>query len=98
MILGALVDAGVSFNSLRQELSRVPVSGYSLERREVMKGAFRATKVEVHVHDAKRRAQETGLPPDHHDHPERNLSAILEVIGSSRLPTRVQEDARRIFE
>ena len=49
MILGALVDAGVPFDALQAHLARLPVRGYCLERREVMKGAFRATKIDVRV-------------------------------------------------
>jgi uncharacterized protein (TIGR00299 family) protein len=91
MILGALVDAGAPFEELQAHLARLPVSGYCLERREVMKGAFRATKVDVRV-QADHGARHTGS-----GHPERNLAAILDVIGASGLPARVQEDARRIF-
>jgi pyridinium-3,5-bisthiocarboxylic acid mononucleotide nickel chelatase len=50
MIIGALVDAGAPFEALRDALARLRLPGYTLERREVMKGHFRATKVDVHVH------------------------------------------------
>ena len=94
MILGALVDAGVPFEALRGELARMPLGGYTLERREVMKGPFRATKVDVRVHDAGTRPSggSSGLEP-----PERNLAAILDVIGRARLPASVEDGARRIF-
>jgi uncharacterized protein (DUF111 family) len=59
MILGALVDAGLGWEDLLADLARLALPGYALERREVMKGAFRATKVEVHV----------GGPADEHSHP-----------------------------
>ena len=38
MTLGALVDAGVDLASLRAELAKLPVSGYSLEARAVKRG------------------------------------------------------------
>ena len=47
MILGALVDAGVPFEALARELAGLGVDGYRLERREVIKAGFRATKVDV---------------------------------------------------
>jgi len=102
MILGALVDAGVPFEALREALGKLDLRGYSLERREVMKGAFRATKVDVHVHD---HAHEAGEAPGHahehphgkHAHPHRNLAAILDVLGRSALPGPVRADAERIF-
>ena len=86
MILGALVDAGLPFERLRDQLSGLRLPGYTLERREVMKGAFRATKIEVHVQ-----------PEGHHPHPHRNLSTILGLIEAAELPAGVKDSASRIF-
>ncbi len=101
MILGALVDAGVPFEALERELGRLRLPGYSLERREVMKAGFRATKFEVHVHDHDHAAGEAGHTHAHrhgrHDHPDRNLAAILAIIGQSDLPGPVKVNASRIF-
>lgn len=107
MILGALVDAGLPFEALREELGRLPVAGYALERREVMKGPVRATKVEVHVHGgvAAPAAGGTATLP-HRDagghrhareHPHRRLPDILDVLHRGRLPGPVLEAATRIF-
>lgn len=84
MILGALVDAGVSLDSLRAELAKLPLQGYRLTAREVKRGAFRATKVDVEV-DAQ-------APRQH-----RNLPEIVGLLDRSGLPDRVKADARRIF-
>ena len=84
MILGALVDAGVSLNSLNAELTKLPLEGYRLTVREVKRGAFRATKVDVEV-DAR----------SHRRH--RNLSEIVGILEQSGLPARVKADATRIF-
>ena len=83
MILGALVDAGVSLDSLRAELAKLPLQGYRLTAREVRKGAFRATKVDVEV--------------DATAHHQRNLAEILRLLEQSGLPGRVKADATRIF-
>lgn len=83
MILGALVDAGVSLDSLRAELAKLSLQGYRLTAREVKKGAFRATKVDVEA-DAK-------------GHHQRNLSEILDLLDRSGLDPRVKADAKRIF-
>jgi hypothetical protein len=83
MILGALVDAGVSLESLRAELAKLPLRGYRLTAREVKKGAFRATKVDVEV-EAK-------------GHHQRNFPEILSLLEASGLPHRVKADAKRIF-
>ena len=105
MILGALVDAGLSFEALRDELGKLHLERYTLERREVMKGAFRATKVEVQVHDddrhAKGRAGAAGHvhePTRAHRHPpHRDLPAILGIIEASDLAVSVKAPASRIF-
>ena len=51
MILGALVDAGVSLDAIREQLATLPLQGWTIAAREVKRGAFRATKVDVHVDD-----------------------------------------------
>src|SRR5215472_13600166 len=84
MILGALVDAGCPFETLRERLAGVHLSGYELSRREVMKGAFRATKIEVHVDEAP-------------DRSHRNLPAILGLIEDAEVAADVKAAAARIF-
>ena len=84
MILGALVDSGVSLESLTAELAKLPLPGYRLTAREVKKGTFRATKIDVEV-DAKAHRQ------------HRNLPEILTLLGGSGLAPRVRTDAQRIF-
>ena len=101
MIMGALVDAGVPFETLQAELAKLGLPGFTLERREVMKGAFRATKLDVHVHDHDHARGEAGHahgePHGRHQHPDRNLHAILDLIAASGLHTGVKADAARIF-
>jgi uncharacterized protein (TIGR00299 family) protein len=83
MILGALVDAGVSVDALRPELAKLGLDGWSLETREVRRGAFRATKVDVRV---ERAGQE-----------HRSLGDIVALLESSRLAPGVVETAVRVF-
>jgi uncharacterized protein (TIGR00299 family) protein len=101
MIMGALVDAGVPFEALRDELAKLHLPGWSLERREVMKGVFRATKVDVHVHDHDHAGDAAGHSHaqghDRHEHPDRNLHSILDLITASDLPAAVKANASRIF-
>jgi pyridinium-3,5-bisthiocarboxylic acid mononucleotide nickel chelatase len=85
MILGAIIDAGVSVDALRAELARLALPGWSLAAREVRRGAFRATKVDVLVDVAT------------HGPTRRSLGDILGILDSSRLPERVRSDAARIF-
>jgi uncharacterized protein (TIGR00299 family) protein len=83
MILGALVDAGVPFDVLTRELAGLGVDGYRLERREVMKAGFRATKVEVVL--------------SRHEAGHRGLREILDILEGSRLAPPVREMAARVF-
>src|ERR1041385_2330790 len=106
MILGALVDAGLPFEELARGLAGLRLPGWSLERHEVMKGMFRATKVEVHVHDHDHlhdhghghdHDHHHAHPHGHHHHPDRGLREILALIAASDLPAPVKENAGRIF-
>jgi hypothetical protein len=84
MILAALVDAGVSFDALCQELGKLPVSGWTLRQREVRRGAFRALKVDVDL--------AASAEPPH-----RTLPEVLGVLERSGLSARVKAAAGRIF-
>jgi hypothetical protein len=84
MIMGALVDAGAPFETLRAMLGRLPVDGFNLTRRDVMKGPFRATKVEVEIDE---RAA----------HPHRTLADILAILDGSGLPPAIRDGAAGIF-
>lgn len=84
MIMGALVDAGAPFETLEAELGKLRLPGWRLGYREVRKGAFRATKIDVEIdHRA------------HHRH--RGLADILAILGSSTLAPAVKDRAGRIF-
>jgi uncharacterized protein (TIGR00299 family) protein len=83
MILGALVDAGAPFEALTRELAGLGVEGYRLERREVIKAGFRATKVDVVL----------GAPDGGH----RGLREILDILERSRLAPAARDLAARIF-
>lgn len=102
MILGALVDSGVPFEALERELAGLGLAGYRLERSEVMKAGFRATKVEVHLEghagapaDAKR-APDPGAPHRHHPG-HRGLAEVLAILAAGRLAPPVREMATRVF-
>ena len=52
MTLGALIDLGVSVDWLQNELSRLPVRGYQLSTRPVMRSGIQSTGVSVDIQDA----------------------------------------------
>ncbi len=84
MILGALVDAGAPLDRLEAQLRTLPLAGWALTAREVRRGAFRATKVDVEV------------DPGAH-HPPRSLGDIQAILDGSGLAAPVREQAGRIF-
>ena len=72
MLLGALVDAGVSFALLEQTTAALNV-GARLEQRKVMRGGIAATKVDVitpdlHVHDDDAPDHDTHAHAHSHSH------------------------------
>jgi hypothetical protein len=104
--LGALVDAGLPLAELKRGLSKLPLKGYSISARRVMKHAISATKVDVtiagkrqkpHSHD-----HDHGHGHDHaHDHNNghhhTSLKEILALIKRSGLPAEVKATASDCF-
>ena len=84
MLLGALVDAGVPLEALREALAALPLHGYALEAHKVKRAGISATKVNVALdHD--------------HDHPHRGLSDVLEIIRAGGLPAAVERVVCEVF-
>ncbi len=82
MILGALVDAGLPFAELRDGLALLGLPEFELTEARVMRGAFAATKIDVHTADTVH---------------ARGLAEIGQIISASRLPAGIQERALRVF-
>lgn len=83
MTLGALVDAGVELAFLRDQLAKLPLTGYQLEARVVTRGGLRGTKVDVLVDEA---AQ-----------PPRRYTDIVAMITESPLESAIQQSALAMF-
>ncbi len=89
IFLGCLVDAGWPIAALRETVEALhwgetfERSAWSVEQREVKKGALRATRVLV-------KATEAGQP-------HRHLSDIRALLQGSGLPTAVIQDAIAVF-
>ena len=84
MTVAALLDAGLSFDGLRDGLASLGLDGYSLRTEKVMRAGFAATKFCVDVEHS-------------HDHPHRHLHHITDMIASSGLPEPVREQAIAVF-
>jgi uncharacterized protein (TIGR00299 family) protein len=106
--LGALVDAGLPLADLKRGLAKLPLKGYSISSRRVMKHAVAATKVDVtiagerqkphsHEHDDLHHHPH-GHDHDHdHGHSHTSLKHILGLIKRSGLPAPVKESASDCF-
>ena len=84
MIMASLLDAGVPLAALKDGLEKLALGGWDLRTRQVMKGAFRATKVDVEIDRSA------------HQH-QRSLRDILQILEASGLAPSVKERAGRIF-
>jgi hypothetical protein len=82
MILGALVDAGVSPEQLQQQIALLGVQGYSIDFEKVDRSGISATYARVSTAD---------------EHAHRHLSDILRIIYDSSLSDSVKERAGLIF-
>lgn len=84
MVLGALVDVGLPLRELSAGLAALPVSGYRLRARPVMRGSIHATKVDVVIQKGVRAPL--------------SLRQIERLIVKSRLPEPVKLGAVEVFK
>jgi hypothetical protein len=89
MLLGALVDLGLSLEDLRRELGKLELRGYSLESKRVHRSGLHATKVDVVV--------EHGPSPHDGHHPHRGIREILGLVDGSGLDPSVKERSGVLF-
>ncbi len=83
MTLGALVAAGVPFDHLRSELSKLNIGGFELEARHLSRNGIHATKIDVIVTEQ----------PKYHRH----LKDIEAIIDAGAFSQGVKEKAKLIF-
>ena len=77
MLLGALVDAGLPVDALRNELARLPVARYSIEVAEETRCEVRGTHLKVKLEDRTRHAPKT----------------LVQTVEDSGLPRATKEQA-----
>ena len=82
MILGALLDAGISLDALKAELSKLPIQGWDVVARKVEKVCFAATKADVLV------------SPQPHSRP---LPEIERVVRDSTLSDSIKTQALAVI-
>jgi uncharacterized protein (TIGR00299 family) protein len=84
MILGALVDCGLSVDLLAAELGKLPIVSYRISARPARRGIITGTQVAVTLE---------GSAEEHRD-----LKAILDLIEKSRLSQRARKRSALIFK
>mgnify|MGYP001034946595 CR=1 FL=1 len=82
MTLGALLDAGLPFEVLKNELDKLPLKNYSLRAEKVKKSGIAATKVRIH-------AEEKGVI--------RYWTNIKNLIDDSDLNETVKVKSKEVF-
>lgn len=83
MLLGALLDAGVSLDELRAGLNHLAVGGWRLSAEPARQHGLGGTRARVELTEA--------------DQPHRGLSEVLRIIESAALPPTVGERAAAVF-
>jgi len=84
MILGSLIDAGLSPRLLREELKKIDIPTVQIQVKRVLRGGLSATRVIV-------RGKE-----ERHSH--RSLKELLKIIDRSSLSREIKEKSDEIFE
>ncbi|MGB9442324.1 MAG: nickel pincer cofactor biosynthesis protein LarC [Desulfobacterales bacterium] len=85
MILGALMDAGLPLDKLKNELAKLELDHYDLQVEKVAKRGLGGSQAKVLIDDH-----------HHHDH-HRHLHHIEEIIGQSNLSDPVKTKSLAIF-
>ena len=114
MFVGALLDAGASFEVVREHLASLGVGGFEVRARKVRRRGLAGTQFQVLDPGSGRSVDalpEAGQPhghdhdhPHHHDHhsepqhEHRGLAEIRRLIGKSSLPGEVAEEALAVFD
>jgi len=83
MLLGCLLDAGLSLDELRADLARLGIGGYQLDAQRVTRHGLSGTHLRVHLSSE--------------DRPARTLPNIERILRESDLPESVQARSLRVF-
>jgi len=85
MILGALLDAGLSLEDLKMSLNRLNLEGYQISAEKVKRSSITATKFSV-------------LIDEHFHHHSRSLADILKIVDTSQLSDGVKKASSAVFQ
>lgn len=97
MNLGALLDLGVSSDTLISSLEKLRISGWKLSIEKKQRHGITGTKVTVMTNDSTEHNHEGHAGHKHH-HEHRSIGDIRKIINDSSLPEDVKGLALKIFE
>ena len=86
MMLGALVDAGLPLETLKESLRALPLDGWELRAERVVRQGVSATSIVV------------ADQPHPHEHHHRGLAEIVGIVDRSTLPPGVKARSKGLFE
>jgi uncharacterized protein (TIGR00299 family) protein len=84
MILGSFVAAGMDLEEFKEVLKTLPISGYEIRTKDVVKKGISAKHLDVELLDK--------------DQPHRHLHHIETIINEGNLPLEVKDLALKIFK
>jgi uncharacterized protein (TIGR00299 family) protein len=88
MCLGALVDAGADINLIKKELEKIPVAGFCLSHKKVLRNGISSTKVDVIIKAEGKRLKAEG----------KKWKDIEEIIKTSSLSEKIKQKGLHIFK
>ncbi len=84
MMLGAIIDLGISADLLSERLKALHIKGFELQAQQVMRAGIRATKAEVIIKDPQNKAV--------------YLKDIVSLINNSGLDEDIKERSLKVFK
>jgi len=92
MVLGAMLDAGLPFDSLKAALGSLAMSDYEVSAKRVVRAGITATKFVVEERPGpSERGESKG-------HPHRHLSGIFKMVDQSALSASARDRAKGMFQ
>ena len=101
MILGALVDAGLDLEILKEELKKLPVDDYRLTQKLVTRQHIAGTKVDIVIRTSAGAEVIEGPNIDishNHEGPGHHLADLVSVVERSTLKQKIKQQSIDIFE
>jgi uncharacterized protein (TIGR00299 family) protein len=96
MILGALIDAGLPLDALKQALGSLGVEGWDVSADRVVKCGITATKFRVHEHALAGAGDAAAVQPSGHRH--YHIAGIRKRIDQSALSDAGKTRAKALFD